>query len=284
MGWLRLDDGFTDHRKIVKLKTDQRRWTWLRVLAYTARFRSPEIPDDIAYTVSTATPKYLEECVEIGLLDRKDDGSLVVHDWSDYQPKDPTKAERQARWRAKNEKSVDAPVDDGVDGDVDKPVDGESVHSRARGRARPVPSRPVSENPAAAEGTQDAPDAAAADELTLEVLNGLDDLGLNGQALELAQSEPARAQAWLRLASAEAQKNPAGYVLAGLKSGEWPSERATKKRAPNPLKRAEGLLKNLAAGGAERRDLERELDDLGITNPDERQRLLEQSLPDEEAA
>lgn len=124
------------------------------------------------------------------------------------------------------------------------------------------------------------PDAAAAE----DVVGQIEDLGLNGQAIHLAQAEPARAQAWLKLASAEAQKNPAGYVLAGLKSGEWPSPRATARRAANPLKRAEVLLKNLASAGADRRDLERELDDLGITETSQRERLLAKSLPDEAAA
>lgn len=123
-------------------------------------------------------------------------------------------------------------------------------------------------------------DAAAAE----DVVGQIEDLGLNGQAIQLAQAEPARAQAWLKLASAEAQKNPAGYVLAGLKSGEWPSARTKTKRKPSPLKLAEGLLKNLAAGGAERRDLERELDDLGITDAAQREQLLEQSLHQAEAA
>lgn len=280
MAWLRLDDGFTDHRKIVKLKTDQRRWTWLRILIYTARFRSAEIPDDVSYMIPTATPKYLEECVEIGLLDRKDDGSLVVHDWSDYQPKDPTKAERQARWRAKNDKPVDAPVD----GDVDEPVDDENGPSRVAARARPVPSPPVSATTAAAGSTQDTPEPAAADELTLQVLNRLDDLGLNGHAIELAQAEPARAEAWLTVATAEAQRNPAGFVLTGLKSGEWPSARGSARKTSSPVARAEGLLKNLARAGADRRDLERELDDLGITDTDEREQLLADSLTSKAAA
>lgn len=137
MAWLRLDDGFTDHRKVVALKTDQRRWTWLRILIYTARYRSPEVPAGIRDVIAEATPKFLSELVDIGLLDKGANNSLTVHDWHDYQPKDPTKAERQARWRAKNAESVDGDVD----GAVDAPVDGDVDASRVGARARPVPSR-----------------------------------------------------------------------------------------------------------------------------------------------
>lgn len=86
MGWLRLDDGFADHRKLVALKTDQRRWTWLRLLIYTARYRTPIIPGDIGDVVAGATPKFLGDCRKIGLLDDGEDGDYLVHDWYDYQP------------------------------------------------------------------------------------------------------------------------------------------------------------------------------------------------------
>jgi hypothetical protein len=40
-----------------------------------------------------------------------------------------------------------------------------------------------------------------------------------------AHADPQRALAWLELAASEATRNPAGFVLAGLRSGEWPAQR-----------------------------------------------------------
>jgi hypothetical protein len=84
MSWLKLDDGFDTHRKILGLKTDARRWTWQRILLYTCRYRSPIVPENIQEAVPKATKKYLEECVNLGLLDVAADGTLKVHDWRIY--------------------------------------------------------------------------------------------------------------------------------------------------------------------------------------------------------
>jgi hypothetical protein len=84
MSWLRVDDGFTDHPKIVALGTPAKRWTWLRILTYTARYRSPHVPAALREIIAEATPKYLQQCVEIGLIDVADDGSMSVHDWLIY--------------------------------------------------------------------------------------------------------------------------------------------------------------------------------------------------------
>lgn len=41
----------------------------------------------------------------------------------------------------------------------------------------------------------------------------------------VAHADPQRALAWIDVAETEASRNPAGFVMAGLKSGEWPSQR-----------------------------------------------------------
>lgn len=136
MAWLRIDDSFDHHPKILALGSDQRRFTWLRVLVYTCRYRSPEIPANITDSVPRATRQFLRECVELGLVDVTDEGTHEVHHWADYQAGDPKKAARQRRWR---DADVDANVDGDVDGDVDATVDGDVDASRAYARARPVP-------------------------------------------------------------------------------------------------------------------------------------------------
>lgn len=40
-----------------------------------------------------------------------------------------------------------------------------------------------------------------------------------------AHADPQRALAWLELAATEADRNPSGFVLAGIRSGEWPGIR-----------------------------------------------------------
>jgi hypothetical protein len=147
MAWLRIDDAFDAHPKILALGTDQRRFTWIRILVYTCRYRSDQIPPNITHTIPKATAKFLSDCIEIGLIDVTEDGLNVVHDWDDYQAGDPKKAARQRRWRNAD---VDADVDANVDGHVDA--------SRVGARARPVPypspttsTRPT--NPKTAEGS-----------------------------------------------------------------------------------------------------------------------------------
>lgn len=239
MGWLRLDDGFADHRKVAALKTDQRRWTWLRILIYTARYRSPDVPAEIGDIVAGATRKFLADCLQIGLLDEGEAGDYLVHDWYEYQPKErqdgvedlvaklldeqPTlSANHVARILGGSRKHVLDAVKRYRDGT-------EPVRNAGTGtgyaRARPVPN-PFSENNAAADTPQDDPETAAADELEQQVLKRLDDIGLGGKAVTLAIENPRRAKAWLDRAAHKAKTNPAGYVLTGLTSGEWPTTKA----------------------------------------------------------
>lgn len=84
MSWLRIDDAFTSHPKVLALGTDARRWTWLSVLAYTCRYRSPVVPPTIGNAVPRATPSFLAACGKLGLIDVQEDGSLIVHDWAEY--------------------------------------------------------------------------------------------------------------------------------------------------------------------------------------------------------
>lgn len=101
MAWLRIDDGFTSHPKILALGTPSRRWTWLALLAYTARYRSSLVPAKTSDVVPGATPAFLRDCVDIGLIDIDDEGTMSIHDWHVYNPKDPDAADRMARVRAR---------------------------------------------------------------------------------------------------------------------------------------------------------------------------------------
>lgn len=99
MAWLRVDDGLAEHRKLLALKRSDR-WTWVELLCYVARQNNGgHIPSGICTTMRYVTPSFLTTCEDAGLLDRDDNGVLVVHDWADYNPKDPTGADRQRRYR-----------------------------------------------------------------------------------------------------------------------------------------------------------------------------------------
>jgi hypothetical protein len=98
VAWLRLDDTFDTHAKILGLGTDGRRWTWQRILLYACRHRSAIIPAGIRDVVAKATPSFLEDCTKLGLIDVDSDGTMKVHDWRIYNSE--TVAEKVAAFIA----------------------------------------------------------------------------------------------------------------------------------------------------------------------------------------
>jgi hypothetical protein len=84
MSWLRLDDGFSDHPKLLELSPADR-WTWIEVLCYCARYRTGgHVPRRLSSKISRATPAFVDRCFKLELLDEDPDGELHVHDWKDY--------------------------------------------------------------------------------------------------------------------------------------------------------------------------------------------------------
>lgn len=132
MSWLKIDDLFDTHPKLLGLRTDDRRWTWVRILIYTSRHQSPTVPQNIRDAVAKATPAFVQDCVNLGLIDVSEDNTMTVHDWHKYQAGDPQRAARQKRWR---DKHVAARVDTDVDTYVVTAVDA----TRVGARPRPVP-------------------------------------------------------------------------------------------------------------------------------------------------
>lgn len=150
MSWLRLDDGYDTHPKLLEL-TEQQRWRWTRVLIHCARHQTQgHVKASVLRELGLA--RAVQQLLHLGLLESNGDAGYLVHDWTAFNPKDPTKTERQARWRAKQASTSPSPVDASVDDDVDSPT----VHSRAGTPARPVPSRPLDQNPVTETVVQDA--------------------------------------------------------------------------------------------------------------------------------
>lgn len=141
MSWLRLDDTFAQHPKVVRLARGDR-WTWVEVLLYCARYRTDgRVPEAISEAVRAATPAFLNRCYELHLLDLNGSGeapTYVVHDWDFYNPKDPTGAVRKQRQR---DRERDESRDEGVTSHVTERDEGVTrARTRVGRRARPVPS------------------------------------------------------------------------------------------------------------------------------------------------
>jgi hypothetical protein len=90
--------------KLARLRSDAERWAFIAALC-SAKTQPSEgewkSADHFKYAVGPRVAKHLDALVEAGLLEWGDDGSLEVHDWESWQPKDATAAERSKRYRDK---------------------------------------------------------------------------------------------------------------------------------------------------------------------------------------
>lgn len=86
MTWVKLDDGFTDHPKVVGL-SDKAFRVHVRALCYCARF-APGVGTIPATALPQlgATKAVVAELIKARLWD-EEDGALTVHDFSEYHPK-----------------------------------------------------------------------------------------------------------------------------------------------------------------------------------------------------
>ena len=81
--WLRVDDGYDTHPKLLGL-TEVARWRWFRVMLYAARYRTNGRLTREAIA-EVGFDRYLARALEVGLLIESDeDGVYVVHDWQLY--------------------------------------------------------------------------------------------------------------------------------------------------------------------------------------------------------
>jgi hypothetical protein len=107
MAWVRLDDTFPEHPKLVQAGPTAG-WLWLVGLAYCARYltdgRIPAatVPRLARDTIATRTrQRCVKTLVKVGLWERDTNGDIHVHDYLEYQP---SRAEvlqmRQARVEA----------------------------------------------------------------------------------------------------------------------------------------------------------------------------------------
>ena len=100
MSWLRIDDRFASHPKAAQL-TDREFRVWMRLLCFCAAYQDPSVDKVALNEVNGLTSSMVRRFGTLGLIDVVGD-SFEIHDWSHFQPKDLTGADRQARWRSRN--------------------------------------------------------------------------------------------------------------------------------------------------------------------------------------
>lgn len=212
MSWLRLDDGFAQHPKVADL-TDREFRAWVKLLLYCARYRTEGDVTEAALRELGVGKAARDTFVSVGLLD-VEETEWHVHDWSSYNPSDPTNADRQARFRAKRRQKRNG----GSNGERNAESNGPDRYgngpSRVGAPARPVPSSP-SVTGSSSTTTEDPVPAAAPE---------LEALGWRDWQIERAALDPDRAQAWVEAAKTRANGNPGGYAWSGFDSGDWPKD------------------------------------------------------------
>jgi hypothetical protein len=128
MAWVAFDCGILNHPKMTALPSDTARLGFIAVVLEAKQQRQPGRFADTRHfrAVMGRYARFLPLYIERRLIDQESDGSLLVHDWADYQrdKADTTAAERMRRHRERQR-----------DGERDAPVTRNSHASPAGGRA-----------------------------------------------------------------------------------------------------------------------------------------------------
>ncbi len=215
MTWLRIDDGFARHPKVVQLARSER-WTWLEILCYCAHYKTNgHVLANVREVVPSAKTTLVEKLVSVRLLDKTEDG-WKVHDWDDYNPSDPTAADRAKRYRDRNA-NRDATVTTNVTNGVTETVTRTAPRARASAPV-PVPSPEVSSPSSVANGADD--DESIKREL-IRLATGDDQ---ERRWLNLYRQEPGRVHACLLSAKKNATSNVGGYLDRILSNGSMPDD------------------------------------------------------------
>lgn len=132
MAWVRLDDKFTSHPKVLAL-TDREFRVHLSALCYAAEYKTDGDIPEAAWRLLGVTRKLADRMVAVGVWDI-DAGTYLIHDFRVYNPADPTAAERQRRFKESRSGNGQVTAESREDnGETNGP------HARARTPV-PVPS------------------------------------------------------------------------------------------------------------------------------------------------
>lgn len=136
MTWLRLDDRFANHPKILAL-SDREFRAHVLALCYAAEYETGGNVPRSAWKSLWITEGIARKFVELGLWDSEGE----IHDFRLYNPVDPTSAERKRAFRARSRTVPGAPVEN-VPGAFLGNDEGTAEERAGNGsvRAHPVPS------------------------------------------------------------------------------------------------------------------------------------------------
>jgi hypothetical protein len=175
--WVRLDDGFADHPKLVGIGP-----TALAVHVWALCYCSRHLTDgfvDLSATKGipwvskrSAREGAIERLIGAGLWSRED-GGYLIHDFLEYNPdaanvreKRRLKAERQARWRERKKRGKRTPVDAPVDASTNTGVDA-SPHPAPKGAGGKSTAAPLGGAPRIIDDCIGCAERTAIDSLTL---------------------------------------------------------------------------------------------------------------------
>lgn len=97
MSWVKLDDGFWMHPKVV-MAGNEGAGIFARCLSYCGAYLTDgKLPNDVALAIA-GSPRKLEAVVAVGLLQRLPSGDVYVRDYTDYNPpRDVVEAQQEVR-------------------------------------------------------------------------------------------------------------------------------------------------------------------------------------------
>lgn len=99
MSWVRIDDGFAQHPKIIALSIPAR-WAFIETLCYAARYETDGIvPDAIAPNGPVRA-----ELVASGLWENSET-SVRIHDYLDYNPSREERQRERESWRERRKRT-----------------------------------------------------------------------------------------------------------------------------------------------------------------------------------
>lgn len=131
MGWLKLDDKFARHPKVAGL-SDRSFRVHVSAMLYAAEYKTEGLVPRAALPSIGAGKATVFQLVSAGLW-HGTEGGYLIHDFDHYNPKDPTNAARQRRYRNANRNG-----ESNGEGNENRNV---TPHAQADARARPVPSK-----------------------------------------------------------------------------------------------------------------------------------------------
>lgn len=267
MAWI--DDRIWCHPKLADISDSAFR-VYVNGVAYSSGFHTSGTLTAGQQRAIGATARTRTELVKARLWEIKSAEDVAIHDWAEHNAKRDARRkadrERKRLERAKTGDLSTSPSGGLSAGHTNGQHRGQGADKRADRRTLTGDRVTSDLNPAAALATQAAANGAAAELLERIEALGIDPDLINGY-------HPTLVDAWLDAAATHADRNPAGFVLTGLRTGQPPADRATQRPPVDYHAKARELYQRTA-------DPEQVADWLAAQTRlslDERDRILEQA-------